>query len=349
MRNHQKVERKYLRTPTVPLKIDRDKTVGGLLAKMSRISFQGRSLAQAFEVWQQMLADDAVIFMGMAGAMVPAGMRRLVAYLIKNRFIDCLVTTGANLFHDLHETLGRKHYMGSPHVNDEELQELMIDRMYDTYASEREFREADEFVGKFAASLDSSRPYTTREFLYLLGREVAGRAKEEGILTSAYRARIPIYCPAIVDSSYGIAIAANRYLEGNSFTFDLVQDVVETAQIASAHDTTGVVIFGGGTPKNFIHQTEVTASLVRANVSGHKYALQVITDPEYWGGLSGCTFEEAQSWGKIAKKASRATVHCDSTIALPILVTALSQKALKLARRRKKPKFTMGRSLGISM
>jgi len=339
MRKHE-----ILSTPTRPIVIDGRKNVAALLEKMQGISFQGRNLATAYQVWKKMLGDRTMIMMGMAGAMVPAGMRRLVVYLIKNRLIDCLVSTGANFFHDLHETLGRLHFQCSPAVDDVALQKNLIDRMYDTLADEEEFREADAMVGRFAAGLDPSRAYTTREFLYLLGQEISKRAKEDGIVTAASKARIPLYCPAVGDSSIGIGIAENRHLGKNRFTFDVIGDVLETAHLAGDSPASGVLYFGGGTPKNFVQQSEVTATFMRNSAEGHKYALQVITDSPHWGGLSGCTLEEAQSWGKIAHDASMVTVHCDSTIAMPILVTALSEHPT-LIRRRKKPVFEMGREL----
>jgi deoxyhypusine synthase len=342
MRKHE-----ILSTPTRPLKIDGSKSVAKLLEKMQGISFQGRNLGLAYQVWKKMLGDRVMIMMGMSGAMVPAGMRRLVVYMIKNRLIDCLVTTGANLFHDIHETLGRLHFQCSPGIDDVLLQKNLIDRMYDTLADEEEFREADTMLGRFAAMLEQSRPYTTREFLYLLGKELAPRAKEDGIVTAACQAGIPLYCPAIGDSSIGIGIAENRHEGKNQFTFDVIGDVLESAHLASDSPASGVVYFGGGTPKNFIQQTEVTAAFMRNATGGHKYAMQVVTDAPHWGGLSGCTLEEAQSWGKIAHDASLVTVHCDSTIAMPMLVSALSENAT-LLRRRKKPVFKMGRELKFS-
>ncbi len=195
----------------------------------------------------------------------------------------------------MHESIGRLHFQCSPSIDDVELQNNLIDRMYDTLVDEEEFREEDGFMGEFAASLDQSRPYTTREFLYLMGREISKRSKEDGIVTAAYKARIPLYCPAIADSSIGIGIAENRHPGKNQFTFDLVGDVLETARLASESPASGVVYFGGGTPKNFVQQSEVTATFMRQAHNGHKYAVQVVTDAPHWGGLSGCTFEEAQS------------------------------------------------------
>jgi deoxyhypusine synthase len=342
MRKHQ-----ILTTPTRPLGIDRRKNVAALLEKMEGISFQGRSLGTAFHIWKRMLDDRVMIMMGMSGAMIPGGMRRLVVYMIKNRLIDCLVSTGANFFHDIHESLGRLHFQCSPNIDDVSLQKNLIDRMYDTLVDEEEFREEDAFIGSFASRLDQSRPYTTREFLYLLGQEVSKRAKEDGIVTAAYKAGIPLYCPAIADSSIGIGIAENRHLNKNRFTFDMIGDVLETAHLASDSPASGVIYFGGGTPKNFVQQTEVTAAFMRQATEGHKYALQVVTDAPQWGGLSGCTFEEAQSWGKIAHDASMVTCNCDSTIAMPILVTAMSEQR-ELIRKRKKPAFKMGREIEFS-
>ncbi len=333
-----------LSSPTRPIQIDDRKNVGSLLEKMQGISFQGRNLAIAYHIWKKMLADRTMIMMGMSGAMVPAGMRRLVVYMIKNRLMDCLVSTGANFFHDIHETLGHFHFQSSPAMDDVELQKNLIDRMYDTLADEEEFRDEDAYIGRFAASLKASRPYTTREFLYLLGREISRHAKEDGIVTAAYKAGIPLYCPAIGDSSIGIGIAENRHLGKNNFTFDVIGDVLETAHLAAQSPASAVIYFGGGTPKNFVQQSEVTATFIRKSHEGHQYAIQVVTDAPHWGGLSGCTFEEAQSWGKIAHDASIATCHCDSTIAMPILVTAMSENE-DLIRGRKKPVFKMGRKL----
>jgi deoxyhypusine synthase len=207
---------KYLVKPTDPLQIDRDRSVPGLLDKMEKISFQGRNLALAHQIWLQMLQENAVVLMGVGGALVPAGMRRLIAYLIKNRCIDVLVATGANIFHDLHETLGRHHYLGDPKAPDAELLEEKVDRIYDTFASEEEFREAYEWIGGFAAQLDSSHPYSTREFLHLLGRELSEIATEDGILTSAFKSRVPVFCPAITDSAFGVAIGISRIEKKNS-------------------------------------------------------------------------------------------------------------------------------------
>ncbi|MBI3665334.1 MAG: deoxyhypusine synthase family protein [Acidobacteria bacterium] len=345
-KHHQPSKEDLLSRPTRPFSIGADPSAAAVLEGMEGTAFQGRQLGAAFRVWKQMLADRCTILMGMSGAMVPAGMRRLVVYMIQNRLIDCLVSTGANFFHDLHETLGYFHYQGSPATDDVALAEDLVDRMYDVLADEARFREHDCWIGDFAALLDQARPYTTREFLYLLGCELAKRAKEDGILTSAAKAGVPLFCPAVGDSSIGIGIAENRFRGANRLVFDVVGDVLEITRIVAESPETGVIYFGGGTPKNFVQQTEVVAIIMNTGKQGHKYAIQVVTDAPHWGGLSGCTFEEAQSWGKIATDAQMVNCHCDSTIAMPLLVTALSQQA-DLFRNRWKPSFTMEGELGV--
>src|SRR6202163_567287 len=340
-------KRQLLSVPTQPFDPVGATTPAEVLDRMQQTAFQGKNLGIAFDVWKKMLANDCTIMMGMSGAMVPAGMRRLVVRMIENRLIDCLVSTGANFFHDLHETKGNYHYQGSHKMDDVVLAENLVDRMYDVVADEEKFREHDQWIGRFAASLDQTRPYTTREFLNLLGHELGKGAKEDGIVSAAAKAGIPLYCPAIADSSIGIGIAANRYADGNRFTFDVIGDVVETARIVADSKATGVIYFGGGTPKNFVQQTEVSAIIMNAGVTGHKYAVQCVTDSPHWGGLSGCTFEEAQSWGKIAKDASMVTCHSDSTIAMPILVSALLEHR-ELVANRQRPEFTMDRELAVS-
>ncbi len=335
--------KKLLRKAVKPVEIKRGAGVEDLVKRMGSTAFQGKNLSVAVDVWEEMLKTNTTVFFGLAGAMVPAGMRELIVYLIKNRYIDCLVSTGANLFHDIHETLGRAHWQGSHHMDDNVLKDLGIDRIYDVFAVEEEFNEADRFIFEFAEGLEK-RPYTTREFLYLIGRELGKRGRGEGIVSAAAKAGVPVYCPAVADSSIGIALALK---DGpGHLIFDMIGDVKETAEIAARARSTGVVYVGGGTPKNFIQQTEVTAALQCKNVEGHKYAVQITADAPHWGGLSGCTFEEAQSWGKIAKKSSHVTVNSDATIALPIIVTALASRMK--GKKRKGPKLDLTGSDKVS-
>lgn len=321
--------KKYLKKVVKPVEIKAGAGVEDLLRRMGDTAFQGRNLSTAVDIWEEMLRTRTTIFFGLAGAMVPAGMREVLVFLLKNRYIDCLVSTGANLFHDIHETLGRYHWQGSHQMSDTDLKDVGIDRIYDVFAVEEEFNIADRYIYEFSERLEK-RPYTTREFLSLMGKDLSKRGKAEGIVTAAYRAGVPIYCPAVADSSIGISLALKN--GPDHLIFDLIGDVKETAELAARAKTTGVIYIGGGTPKNFIQQTEVTATLQCKDVEGHKYAIQVTADAPHWGGLSGCTFEEAQSWGKIAKKSSHTTVNSDATIALPMIVTALATRMKKYKR-----------------
>jgi len=331
----------FLRNPVESLRIDGCSDVGDLLKRMGQTAFQGKNLALAADIWADMLTNGATIFFGLAGAMVPAGMRRLVAYLLQNRLVDCVVSTGANLFHDCHETIGELHYQGHHTADDVVLREKGIDRIYDVFAHDWAFLKVDKFIADFGTSLGSRR-LNTREFLYLLGKRLTEKGKTTGILTSAYEAKVPIYCPAISDSSIGIALAVASCNGKVIPQLDVIADVVESAHlVADAADCTGVIYVAGGTPKNFIQQAEVTAPLIGRPAEGHSYAIQLSVDPPHWGGLSGCTFEEAQSWGKVAKKARKVTVYCDATISLPLVVHALAQRHSDLIASRKPPKMKL--------
>ncbi len=339
---HKPGRNRYLRRPVKPIEIAPGLGLDAFVRAMGDTAFQGKNLSKAVDVWEEMLKKKTTVFFGLAGAMVPAGMREVIVYLIKNRFIDCLVSTGANLFHDIHETLGRYHWQGSVHANDNDLRDEGIDRIYDVFALEEEFNRADRFLYEFADAL-KERPYTTREFLYLLGKELSRRGKIEGIVSAAYKYGVPVYCPAVADSSIGIALALKH---GKAhFIFDLIGDVKETARMVADAPSTGVVYVGGGTPKNFIQQTEVTASLMCKEVEGHRYAVQITADSPHWGGLSGCTFEEAQSWGKISKRSTHVTVNSDATIALPIIVGSLAERMR--GKKRGAPEFDFRDSFSV--
>jgi deoxyhypusine synthase len=313
------VKRKYLSRPTRPITPVAGMTCDELLEGFEACSFQARQLGIAAKIWTEALDDDVIVWLGLAGAMVPAGMRKVVVSLLEHRYVDVLVSTGANLYHDLFETAGHRHYLGSAAADDAKLRDEKIDRIYDTYADENGFMRLDRKIGRWAKRTLEDRPYTTREFLRLLGSEAGRSSKgEEGILSTAARLGIPVYCPAIGDSSIGIGLAEL----GRTVLFDVIGDVEETARIAAMKPTM-VVYVGGGTPKNFIQQTEVTNNVLGRPVEGHRYAIQFVVDAPHWGGLSGCTFDEAISWGKIAVHAKRVTVACDAAIALPIVASAV--------------------------
>jgi deoxyhypusine synthase len=342
-----KKKSRFLQTPIEPFAVEAGLTADQVLARMERISFQGRNLATAHRIWQKMLQDDVTIFLGMAGALSAGGLRLAVAHLIANRYVDCLVSTGANLYHDLHETRGQHHYVGSPHADDAALAEDRIDRVYDTYASEEEFCSNDEWIADFAATLET-RPYTTREFLHLLGGQLWKTTGRDGILTAAFRANVPIFCPAIADSSIGMGLSQARQKKAGAGYIDIIGDIVESANLVIRRPRTASIVLGGGTPKNFINQASVQAEFYSDQVGGHRYALQIVTDVPHFGGASGSSLEEAQSWGKLATDSPRVTVQCDATIALPLLASALATTAPSLLAKRTKPVFTLaGRVMTI--
>ena len=335
-----KKKSRFLEAPVEPFVVEPDLTADEILSRMERISFQGRNLATAFKIWQKMLHDDVTIFLGVAGALSAGGLRLIVGHLIANRYVDGLVSTGANLYHDLHETRGRRHYLGSAHVDDAALAEERIDRVYDTFASEEEFIENDNWIGDFAASLEP-RPYTTREFLYLLGGHLWTTTERDGILTSAYRANLPIFCPALADSSIGMGLAQARQRTPHTGQIDVIGDIVESANLIIRRPRTASVVLGGGTPKNFINQASVQAEFCSGEVTGHRYAVQIVTDVPHFGGASGSSLEEAQSWGKLSTDSARISVQADATIALPLLASALARLDPHILARRRKPAFTL--------
>src|SRR5215467_9036552 len=331
---------RFLQTPIEPFAVEPGLSADQLLARMERISFQGRNLATAHRIWQKMLEDDVTIFLGMAGALSAGGLRLVVAHLILNRYVDCLVSTGANLYHDLHETRGQRHYVGTPHADDAALAEDRIDRVYDTFASEEEFISNDNWIADFACTLES-RAYTTREFLHQLGGHLWKTTGRDGILTAAYRANVPIFCPAIADSSIGMGLSQARQKKAGAGYIDIIGDIVESANLVIRRPRTASVVLGGGTPKNFINQASVQAEFYSEEVGGHRYALQIVTDVPHFGGASGSSLEEAQSWGKLATDAARVSVQADATIALPLLASALASTAAPILARRKPPVFSL--------
>jgi deoxyhypusine synthase len=331
---------RFLRVPVEPFTVKPGAGADDVLARMERVSFQGRNLATARRIWEKMLGDDCTIFLGAAGALSAGGMRLILAHLIQHRYVDCLVSTGANLYHDLHEVRGRRHYVGSPKESDAALQAEGIDRVYDTYASEAEFCENDEWIAAFALTLER-RPYTTREFLYRLGGHLWEQTGEHGILTAAYRASVPIFCPAIADSSIGMGLSQARHRDPEAGQVDVIGDITESANLVIRRPRTASIVLGGGTPKNFINQASVQAEFYDDRVGGHRYALQIVTDSPQFGGASGSTMEEAQSWGKLATDAEQITVHADVTVALPVLVSALATSAADVMAARRPLQFDL--------
>ncbi len=342
---------KYLTVPTRPIPIDRDRSVAGLLEKMEGAGFGAKQLAEAHRIWLDMLEDNSTIYLCGSGNLIPAGMRRLLAYVIKNRFVDVLVMSGTVLFHDIHETLGRNHYQAHPSMNDEELETAEIARVGDMLANQDEYREADEWIGSVINQLESSNSYSVREFLHLIGRELAEIAHEDGILTAAFKSRVPIYCPDVLQTPLSVGIARSRFEKKIQFNFDITQDTMEMMQIAQKTRNSGIITMGSVCSQNMVNMAELSAYITRSNARGHKYAVSVTTDsvpldirtPSFSGSHTGV-------FGKLQRGAITAYVPSDPSIGLPLLVTALSQTAAKYMKGRKRPIFSFStKELGIEV
>ena len=342
---------KFLTVPTRPIPVDRDRSVAGLLEKMEGAGFGAKQLAEAHRIWLDMLDDNTTIFLCGSGNLIPSGMRRLLAYVIKNRFVDVIVMSGTVLFHDIHETLGRNHYQAHPSMSDDELEASDISRIGDLLANSDEYHEADEWIGSVINQLDMTRPYAVREFLHLLGRELAEIGHEDGILTAAYKSRIPVFCPDVLSSPMSVGIARARFEKKIQFTFDITQDTMEMMHIVQRTRNSGILTLGSICSQNMVNMAEISSYITRTTPRGHKYAVSITTDsvpldirtPSFGG-------NHTQTFGKLLKNAVTAYVPADPSIALPLLVTALSQTAAKYMKGRKRPTFSFsGKDLNVDI
>jgi deoxyhypusine synthase len=342
---------KFLTVPTRPIPIDRDRSVAGLLEKMEGAGFGAKQLAEAHRIWLDMLDDNSTVYMCGSGNLVPSGMRRLMAYVIKNRFVDVLVMSGQVLFQDIHETLGRNHYQAHPSMDDEELELSEVYRIGDMLANQDEYREADEWVGSVVNQFDVTRQYSIREFLHLMGRELAEIAAEDGILTSAYKARVPIFCPDLMSSELAVGIARCRFEKKVQFQFDIIQDTLDMMTIAQKTRNSAIITLGDAQGQNFVNMTELAAYVNRITPRGHKYAVSVSSNnPNYGIRTPSISGNHSSIFGKLLKGATTASVDCDPSIALPMIVTALSQTAAKYMKGRKRPNFSFAnKELGVDV
>ena len=285
-----------------------------------------------------MLNDPAcIIFMGLSGAMIPGGMRKVIRDMIEMKLIDVIVSTGANIFHDLFESFGYRHYVGSEEGDDDDLRRHRIVRVYDALMDDHEINQVIHLLSKVPEELEE-RVVSSRRYLEVLGSHI----KDEGsILKTASQYGIPVFVPALSDSSIGIGLTflhLQKEVSSEGLLIDQIRDSFEIAQLKKMASVTGAIYIGGGVPKNYIQQLGPVSELLFQKESGHRYAFQITTDDPKWGGLSGCTFEEAKSWGKIEKGSSYAAVYMDATIALPLLVGAILQEG-KVFRKRKRRRF----------
>lgn len=326
----------------------KEKTISQLLAEMAKTAYQGRKLGEAVEVWESMLKEkDLTIIMGFAGSMSTAGQWKIVNWLIENRFIDVLVSTGANVSEDIVDAMGFGYWQGSPFVNDAELLKADINRYYDVYGREADYRKMEELMTEFLLTLKTDFTYSSMEFLHLFGKWLSKKGIKS-IAAVAAENNVPIFCPAISDSAYGEAFLMAKNM-GHKIQIDQVKEFDQFVGIGEKTKDIGVVYIGGGVPKDYTQLIAISVSpktmdkgvpgregYMRKSVKEyyypHKYAIQITTDSPQWGGLSGCTLEEAISWGKIHSEGKRVTVYCDATIALPLIVHALNER-VKVKRK----------------
>jgi len=319
-------KREVLSNPVRTIEVGK-KSVSRLLDEMAQTGFQGKKLGEVAKIWTEMISrKDLTIFMGLAGSLSTTGQWKIVRWLIEKRYVDVLVSTGANISEDLLEAIGYGYYQGTWLANDEELLRLKIDRFYDVYADEYQYRKLEDLILKFASGLDDKLVYSTREFLWLFG-EYQSKKGIRSITAAAYERKVPVYSPGLIDSGYGVALSLLKR-KGKLIRLDQTKDMEELAKIAEKTRRTGVVYLGGGVPKDTIQLATVIKSLVKGGeeVTPHDYAIQITADSPQWGGLSGCTLEEAVSWGKIAPDARKATLYCDVTLALPIIAHAINER-----------------------
>jgi deoxyhypusine synthase len=288
-----------------------------------------REAAQLFV--RKMLEPEVTVGLSLTGALTPAGLGiSCLIPLIQNGFIDWMVSTGANLYHDTHFGIGLSMHQGSPHVSDVTLREEGVVRIYDVFFDYEVLLQTDAFFYQTITAPEFQRPMSTAEFHYQMGRYVREREKILGqkrrsLLSVATEYGVPIYTSSPGDSSIGMNVAA-KALQGNGLTFDVSRDVNETAAIVyaakRAGGKSGVFILGGGSPKNFMLQTEPQIQEVLGlSEKGHDYFIQITDARPDTGGLSGATPSEGVTWGKVDPEALPDTVVCylDSTIALPLI------------------------------
>jgi deoxyhypusine synthase len=312
------------------VRIGKNMSVDQLMRGLRGCAFGAGRLAAAVDIYEEMLKKDVTKFLGLAGALVPAGMRNVIAEMVRERYVDVVVTTGANIVHDIIEALGEHHYKienkigllsnNSTVIDDIWLKKHEMSRIYDVVIYDDAFVKLEDYIRGVFENLDcksKTKTYTINELLRAIGETISDK---NSILRSAVDSEVPVFCPAIADSMIGLH--AWMYKQVSPLEVDAFGDMKTLIDICyHAKDTgigSGAIILGGGVPKNFIFQ----AMLITPQ-EGFDYALQITTESPQTGGLSGATLEEAKSWGKIGEKAKTVTVYCDVTIALPIIMAAL--------------------------
>ena len=297
--------------PIKHIKLEKGMKVDELVDAFSEAGFGARDVAKAREIWKKMQDDkECKIFFGLAGAMVPGGMRQIIADLLKQDKIDVLVTTGANLTHDLIEALGESHYQADKSVeeiDDAELNKKGIDRIHNVYMKNSVYIKLEKFFEENWSEISKCKKIN--ELIWKLGELVKD---ENSILRVCFEKKIPVFCPALADSGIGLMIWGKK-AAGKEIFVDAFEDMKDIIDIAWTCKKAGVVYLSGGFPKNFIQQS-------LQFTKGASYGIQVTTDRKESGGSSGAPLAEGISWGKMKEKADFVDVFCDATIALPLIV-----------------------------
>lgn len=300
-----------------------------LVEAMARMSFQARSLGRAAMIYDRMLADgDCTVILTLAGSLCSSGLKRVIHDLVEADMVDIIVSSGANMVDmDFFEAIGFKHYMGSVHADDEVLHDLSIDRIYDTYIDEDELRACDAAVGAIADGMEPG-VYSSREFIEEMGRWLdAGNCRvEDSIIRAAYRKGVPIFVPAFSDCSAGFGLMDHQRRRPDAHvSIDSVKDFRELCDLCLAAERTGIVILSGGVPQNFVQDAVLGVNLTEDGELSeeprmHSYAIKVTVTDEHDGSLSGSTFREAHSWGKV-EVSTEQVVYAEATIAVPIIAS----------------------------
>jgi len=298
-----------------------------IIDQMAHMSFTSRDLARATAIYNQMLADpDCTIFLVIAGSTSAGGCMDLYAELVRSKMVDCVVATGATIVDmDFFEGLGHRHYQALEVPDDDTLRALYIDRIYDTYIDEEDLQHCDLTVGRIADSLEP-RAYSSRAFIREMGKYLQAHGRKENSLVKlALEHDVPVFCPAFTDSSAGFGLVkhqVDRMREGRPYlTIDSIADFRELTEIKIRAGTTGLLMIGGGVPKNFVQDTVVCAEILgHRDVEPHKYAVQITVADVRDGACSSSTLKEAASWGKVSTAVEQ-MVFAEAGSVMPLLAS----------------------------
>jgi deoxyhypusine synthase len=311
-----------------------------LVEAMEKMAFSARDLNRAAKIYDMMLKDNnTTVILTLAGSIFSAGLKKIVHDLVDNNMVDAIVSTGALMIdQDFFEALGFKHYIGSPNVDDNEMRDLHIDRIYDTFIDEDELRICDDTTAIIFDSLEP-RPYSSRELLWHFGKyldEHGGPKVDDSIIYKAYKKHVPIFVPAFSDCSAGFGIVMHQHKNPEKhLSFDSGKDFYELTKIKLESKETGIFMIGGGVPKNFTQDIVVAAEILNENAPMHKYAIQITVADVRDGALSGSTLKEASSWGKVETTYEQ-MVYSEATLAMPLITGYAYHKGSWKGRTEKK-------------